>query len=76
MGKRMQNKSAICPFYRGHEKQELYCEGLVEDSNIHQGYANPCLRKHHMETYCEGEYRNCPIEQMLEKKWYNSTEKR
>ena len=67
--KRWAGKMVICPFYKGEYRQEIFCEGLVKDSNIHQGFANPGLRTEHKQKYCETEYQSCPIAQMLENKW-------
>lgn len=65
------SKRATCPFYKGEYRQEIFCEGLVENSNIHLGYANPGLLNEHKQKCCEADYRSCPIAQMLEKKWDN-----
>lgn len=69
MSKRKFARRAACPFYKGEYRQEIYCEGLVEDSNIHLGYANPGLLADHRVQYCEGDYSKCPIAQMLEQKY-------
>lgn len=63
------SKRAKCPFYKGEYRQEIFCEGLIQDSNIHQGYANPGLLNEYKQKHCEADYHSCPIAQVLEKKW-------
>lgn len=70
MAKYSISKKAVCPYYKGDGKQEIFCEGLIRDSNIHQGFANPAMLEAHKLQYCESSnYPECRIAQMLSRKY-------
>ena len=62
-------KKAQCPFYKGEYRMEIFCEGLIPDSSIHQGYANPALMNDYIKEFCTKDYERCPVAQMLNKKY-------
>ena len=71
------SKKAVCPYYKGNGRQEIFCEGLVRDSNIHQGFANPGMLENHKAKYCESQnYDECRISQMLDSKYEEEDDER
>ena len=61
------SKYAVCPYYKGNVRQEIFCDGLLRDSNIHQGFANPGMLENYKARYCESQqYNECRIAQMLD----------
>lgn len=69
MGKHIISKSAVCPFYKYEERQHIYCEGLTEATTIHLAHSTPAASKKHRQCNCYGNYLDCRLAKMLEKKW-------
>lgn len=67
--KHRQDVLVRCPYYKGEEKQMIFCEGVQEGSALHLAFdTNPNLRdyKNH---YCKGCYNKCHIAGMLNRKY-------
>jgi len=60
---------ALCPFYRYYERHKIVCEGVQEDATIHMAFGNPNDRKDYERARCCGDYKKCPVAQMLYRKW-------
>lgn len=58
-----------CPYYKGEEKQMIFCEGVQEGTAIHLAFdTNPNL-KDYKNRFCKGCYNRCLIAEMLNGKW-------
>lgn len=77
MAKYSVSKKAVCPYYKGNGRQEIFCEGLIQDSNIHQGFANPGMLEAHKLKHCESSnWDDCKIAQMLDLKYEEEEDER
>lgn len=58
-----------CPYYKGEEKQKIFCEGVQNGSALHLAFdTNPNL-KEYKNNYCKGCYNRCLIAGMLNRKY-------
>ena len=69
LGKHSYGTYVICPYYKDESQQVLYCESPVDDSKLHLAFATKSTMRTHRKNMCEGNYKNCPIAQMLNRKW-------
>ena len=58
------NPYALCPFYKGECKNEIFCEGLFEKSKLHFAISPPSKKVRYRRRYCEKDYGRCPIAKM------------
>ena len=65
------SKYAVCPFYRGVDKQKIYCEGLVPQDSIIIAFASESKKKEYVRNYCDNidNYDNCRVCDMLNLKF-------
>lgn len=63
------SKEANCPYYHMEERQKIYCEGVEEQTSIHLNFPSPTHLKKYAGQICYGDWENCRIAQMLNKKW-------
>ena len=62
------SQDVICPYYKRHGTMNIDCEGYDEGSLNRQIFRNKeCLKKHF--DHCKSDWKNCPIADMLNKKW-------
>ena len=66
---RKESKLAKCPFYKGEDKQKVYCEGIVKNSSIHLAFATVTQKKEFCKVYCHKWYGECLIAEMLFSKY-------
>ena len=67
MGRHFVSSDVLCPFYKAEDKTKIYCEGVVENSSIHNAFsggAEPYKR-----SYCCKNWQSCLISRMLESKY-------
>ena len=43
-----------CPYYKGEEKQIIFCEGVQEGSAIHLAFDTSINLKDYKNRYCKG----------------------
>ena len=68
--KYIESVEAVCPFYKGHQQQVIYCEGPVDGSAMHLAFAIPAKQEKHRVRYCEKfDYEKCPLAGMLNRKY-------
>ena len=67
MGKHMVSSDAQCPFYKGETRNVVYCEGVTEESSIHNAFPGNALV--YKSNYCCGKWESCIIAKMLWKKY-------
>ena len=70
MGKHPISKRAVCPYYKAHQRQEIFCEGIQESTRIHLGFSDPATLDTYKHDKCESEdWKSCPIADMLNRKY-------
>lgn len=60
-----------CPFFKGHGRYELVCEGLVDKSSIILRYQQISDKEMQSTLYCKGLYSYCEIYNMLMRAKYD-----
>lgn len=58
-----------CPYYKGEEKQKIFCEGVQEGSTIHLAFDTTPNLKDYKDHFCKRCYSRCLIAKMLNGKW-------
>ena len=67
--KHRQDVLVKCPYYKGEEKQMLFCEGVQEGSAIHLAFDTPSSLKEYKNSFCKRRYNKCLIADLLNRKW-------
>lgn len=67
MAKNGKNFSAAvtCPWYRGEDRQLIYCTGIQPDTALHLAFAYPADKSEFKDTFCGADHDGCPIAAML-----------
>lgn len=60
-----------CPFFKGHGRTDLVCEGLVDKSSIILRYQQTSDKEMQSTLYCKGLYSYCEIYNMLMRAKYD-----
>lgn len=60
-----------CPFFKGHGRNEIVCEGLVDRSSIILRYQSTGDKEMQSTLYCKGLYSYCEIYNMLMRAKYD-----
>ena len=65
------NESAYakCPFYHKEGPQRVFCEGVVEQSSLSLNFSNADVCQTYRFKYCNSNYKDCPVNKMLMKKY-------
>lgn len=63
MRKHFVNFEAQCPFYKKEDRNVIYCEGLTEDSSIHNAFSSDA--RPYKKKFCYSAWKSCPISIML-----------
>jgi hypothetical protein len=58
-----------CPYYRGEEKQKIFCEGVQKGTGIHLTFDEPAHLNEYKRCFCKRQYNSCMLTQMLNRKW-------
>ena len=70
MGKCQFGKKVVCPYYKGHQRQEIFCEGVQEGTRTHLGFADPASLEDYKRDLSESMcYMNCRIARMSTEKY-------
>lgn len=68
--KHRQDVLVKCPYYRGEEKQMLFCEGVQEGTAIHLAFDTPSNLRDYKKRFCTSWcYNKCLIADELNRKW-------
>ena len=67
--KHRQDVLVKCPYYKGEEKQKLFCEGVQEGVCIHMAFDTTPNLKDYKNAYCKGCYNECLLAEMHNRKW-------
>lgn len=71
MPKHYASKKAKCPFYKRESRQVIYCEGIKEGTVLHLAFANPSDCLQHKKTFCQCNYNQCSLNNLLLSKYNN-----
>ena len=70
--KHRQDVLVKCPYYKGEEKQMIFCEGVQEGSAIHLAFDTSPNLKEYKNRFCKRCYNQCLVAEMLNRKYdYN-----
>lgn len=58
-----------CPYYRCEDKEMIFCENLVDGTNLRLHFNTPPDRKCHENIYCKGDYHRCFLLKALDQKY-------
>lgn len=58
-----------CPYYKGEEKQMIFCEGVQEGSAIHLAFDTSTNLKDYKNRFCKKDYNRCLLADMHNRKW-------
>ena len=58
-----------CPYYKGEEKQMIFCEGVQEGSAIHIAFDTSSNLRDYKNHFCRGCYNKCLLAGMQNRKW-------
>lgn len=67
--KHRQDVLVKCPYYKGEEKQKLFCEGVQEGSTIHMAFDTTPNLKDYKNRLCKRCWNECLVAQTLNRKW-------
>ena len=67
MGRHFVSYEAQCPFYKAEDKNIIYCEGVKDNSSIHNAF--PGSAAAYKKEYCCGGWENCLIAKALWSKY-------
>lgn len=62
-------KDVRCPYYIKEDGSKIHCEGYEEGTYIHLVFPSPSSRRDYQIDVCCYDYNECPIADMLNKKW-------
>lgn len=68
---RLQTNSTtiLCPFFHGHSRVEMQCEGILPDTLLSTIYRRPTDKTEHLRRYCEQRYQLCPFYRLIAQKY-------
>ena len=58
-----------CPYYKGEEKQMIFCEGVQEGSALHLAFNTSTNLKDYKNRFCKECYNQCLVAGMLNRKY-------
>lgn len=58
-----------CPYYKGEEKQKIFCEGVQDGTRLHLTFSSDPKLRDYKTRYCKGQYNDCLLAKMLNGKW-------
>lgn len=59
----------LCPFFHGHSRVEMQCEGIMIDTLTSTIFRRPTDKAAFVRTYCEERYRSCPLYRLIAEKY-------
>lgn len=63
MPKQYVSSNAQCPFYRGEEKNTIYCDGIAQGNTLRLEFASDAWM--HKAAFCRRSWQSCPVARML-----------
>lgn len=67
--KRRQDSMIRCPYYKGEERQQIFCEGVEEGTAIRLGFDTTTHLKEYKAEHCKDCWKRCGIAEMNNRKW-------
>ena len=65
----IESAEAKCPFYHKESPHRVFCEGVVECSSLSLNFGDPKVCQEFRFKYCNSNYKDCPVNKMLMKKY-------
>lgn len=59
----------MCPYYRGEEKNDIFCESLIGDDKLRLCFETRADFKKQQHDFCMSDYSRCELVQALDQKW-------
>jgi hypothetical protein len=69
MGRHYVSYEAACPFYKGEDKNAIYCEGIVEESTVKNAFGSVAAAEACKRRLCCGKWETCPLAKALSAKY-------
>ena len=69
LGKHAYGGHVQCPYYKYEGERMIYCEGVTPETALHLAFRTKDKLRAYRSVYCEGNYKNCLIAQMLNRKY-------
>lgn len=63
MARHYQSPEALCPFYRGEEANEIFCEAPLSNATLSLYFKSGATK--HKRSLCRYDWPQCPIARML-----------
>ena len=54
-----QARDILCPFFRSHNKCEIYCEGFADQMTCIMAFRAPDAKLEQQRIYCQQHYKYC-----------------
>lgn len=66
-----------CPYYKGEERQMIFCEGVEDGTALHLAFGGPNSLTAYKSRFCKSCYGSCRLVGMLDQKYgYDRTASR
>lgn len=75
MAKHYDDVSVGCPFFHYFEGCKIACEGVNENSSIHQAFKSSSERRAYMKRVCYARYKECRVAKALYEKYQEAEER-
>ncbi len=68
---KLNDRDARCPFFVGHSKVSVLCEGLIPDSRIKINFDSAQTKDIQYNVFCSCRFENCEMYQALLDRYMN-----
>lgn len=65
MPRHYESSAAVCPFYRGEENTELFCDGFSPGMSINLNFTSEDRARKIKLKYCRWRWQDCPLAKTL-----------
>lgn len=69
MGRYLNDYNVMCPFYKGHLKNEIYCEGVTDAGRIVNELPNKTEASDYRLSHCISAWKSCILYSALNTKY-------
>lgn len=69
MAKHYEDAYIGCPFFHYYDGCKIACEGVEDNSTIHQAFKTAAARLAYMKSVCYTRYKECPVAKAVYKKY-------
>ena len=71
MAKQYDEVHVGCPFFHYYDGPKIACEGVEDNSCIHQMFKTSAERRAYMKRICYARYKECPVAKAVYSKYEN-----